>query len=158
MVKNDQKIINGWCMYDWANSVYSLTITTAVFPSYFFAVTGGEGKIVNFLGLEINNSVLYTFALSAAFFIVALQNPFLSAISDYKGNKKRFMQFFCYMGSIACCLMFFFNSSTIALGVFLSVFAAMGYAGSLVFYNSYLPEIATEDRFDKISAKGFALG
>jgi UMF1 family MFS transporter len=156
--KNDKKTINAWCMYDWANSVYSLTITTAVFPSYFFGVTGGKGESVNFLGLEINNSVLYTYALSFAFLLVAFQNPFLSAIADIKGNKKKFMRFFSNMGALACTLMFFFDGNSILLGVFLLVFAAMGYAGSLVFYNSYLPEIATEDKFDKISAKGFALG
>ena len=156
--KNDKKTINAWCMYDWANSVYSLTITTAVFPSYFFEVTGGKGQSVGFLGLEINNSVLYTYALSFAFLLVAFQNPFLSAIADFRGSKKKFMRFFSNMGALACGLMFFFDHNSIVFGVFLLIFAAMGYAGSLVFYNSYLPEIATEDKFDKISAKGFALG
>ncbi len=158
MIKNDKKTINAWAMYDWANSVYSLTITTAVFPSYFFGVTGGKDQTVNFLGLDINNSVLYTYALSFAFLLVAFQNPFLSAIADIKGNKKRFMRFFSNMGALSCALMYFFDGNSIVLGVFLLVFAGMGYAGSLVFYNSYLPEIATEDKFDKISAKGFALG
>lgn len=156
--KNDKKTVNAWCMYDWANSVYSLTITTAVFPSYFFGVTGGKDHTVNFLGLHINNSVLYTYALSFAFLLVAFQNPFLSAIADFKGNKKKFMRFFSNMGALSCGLMFFFDQNSVVLGVFLLVFAAMGYAGSLVFYNSYLPEIATEDQFDRISAKGFALG
>lgn len=155
---NNKKTINAWVMYDWANSVYSLTITTAVFPSYFLAVTGGKGGYLDFFGLQFKNSELYTYALSLAFLIVAIQNPFLSAIADTKGSKKRFMQFFSYLGSISCGLMYFFTSDNIGYGLILSILAAIGYAGSLVFYNAYLPEIASEDQYDKISAKGFALG
>lgn len=157
--KNNPKVINAWCMYDWANSVYSLTITTAVFPSYFISVTGGkENGIIDFFGLQIENSVLYSFHLSFAFLLVALLNPFLSAIADYKGNKKNFMQFFCYLGAFSCAGLFFFDKNNIELGVILSVCAGIGYAGSLVFYNAYLPEIVTEDRLDKVSAKGYSLG
>ncbi len=155
---NNKKTINAWVMYDWANSVYSLTITTAVFPSYFLGVTGGKGGFLDFFGYQFKNSELYTYALSLAFLIVAIQNPFLSAIADTKGSKKRFMQFFSYLGSASCCLMYFFTSDNIGYGLILSILAAIGYAGSLVFYNAYLPEIATEEHYDKISAKGFSLG
>ena len=159
LVKNNKKVINGWAMYDWANSVYSLTITTAVFPSYFYEVTGGKDAEVDFLGFQITNTVLYTYSLTFAFLVVAILNPILSAMADYSGNKKGFMQFFCYLGSISCASLFFFDSSQmIELGVFAFGLAAVGFAGSLVFYNSFLPEIATEDRFDSISAKGFSLG
>ena len=159
LIKNDKKVINAWCMYDWANSVYSLTITTAVFPSYFYEITGGKDAIIPFLGIEVKNTVLYTYTLSFAFLLVALLNPILSAISDYSGNKPLFMKFFTYLGAFSCAMLYFFDSSEmVVLGVFSFGFAAIGYAGSLVFYNSFLPEIATEDQFDSISAKGFSLG
>ena len=158
IVKNDKKVINGWAMYDWANSTYSLTITTAIFPSYFYWATGGKDAIVNFLGVEVNNTVLFTYTLSVAFMLVAILNPILGAIADSTGSKKAFMKFFCYLGSFSCMSMFFFDESNIALGVISFGVAGIGYAGSLVFYNSYLPEIATDDQLDKVSAKGFSLG
>ena len=145
-------------MYDWSNSVYALTITTAIFPSYFFAVTGGKGSTVRFFDLHVNNTVLYSYTLAAAFLVVAFFNPILSGIADASGNKKRFMQFFCYLGAFSCIMLFFFDKNSIELGVLAFGFAAIGFAGSLVFYNSFLPEIATEEHFDAISAKGFSLG
>lgn len=157
--KNNKKIINAWCMYDWANSVFALTITTAVFPPYFYGVAGGgEGQMANFFGLEINNSVLYSYTLSLSFVIVALLNPILSSIADYGGKKKSFMRFFCYLGAFSCIGLFFFTKENIELGVILFSTGVIGFAGSLVFYNSFLPEIVTADKFDKVSAKGFSLG
>lgn len=155
--KNDPKTINAWCMYDWANSVYSLTITTAVFPMYYYAVTGGKDAWVSFF-TEMSNTVLYSFTLSAAFLLVSFMNPFLSGIADYGGMKKGFMKFFCYLGALSCCALYFFDESTLWIGVLGFGLAGVGYAGSLVFYNSYLPEIASEDKMDKVSAKGYALG
>lgn len=157
LVKNDKKVINAWCMYDWANSVYSLTITTAVFPMYYYAVTGGKDAWVSFF-TEMSNTVLYSFTLSAAFLLVSFMNPFLSGIADYGGMKKGFMKFFCYLGALSCCALYFFDESTLWIGVLGFGLAGVGYAGSLVFYNSYLPEIASEDKMDKVSAKGYALG
>lgn len=152
-------------MYDWANSVYSLVITAAIFPVYFQSVTSiknDSGIVlndkVNFFGFEIVNSVLYSYALSFSFLLIALISPVLSSIADYSGKKKTFMRFFCYLGSAACVLLFFFTSDTVTFGVFMFILASIGYTGSIVFYNAYLPEIATEDRFDTISAKGFSLG
>ncbi len=156
--KNDKRIINGWCMYDWANSVYALTITTAVFPIYFYGVTGGKGFNVDFFGLSVNNTVLYSYTLAAAFLIVAFLNPILSGIADFGGNKKQYMKFFCYLGSISCASLYFFDGTSIEVGVIGFGLASIGFAGSLVFYNSFLPEIATEDQFDHVSAKGFSLG
>ena len=109
MEKNNPRILNGWCMYDWANSVYSLTITTAVFPVYYAAVTKAgavrvtNGKyFINFFGLEVQNSVIYSFALSFAFVSIALINPLLSGIADFSGRKKAFMKFFAWMSSHCC--------------------------------------------------------
>ncbi|RNI24977.1 MFS transporter [Rufibacter latericius] len=158
-VKNDPKVLRAWCFYDWANSVYSLVITTAIFPIYYVALTkGNQGDLVNFFGLEISASVLYSYTLTGAFLTIAFLSPLLTAIADYGGNKKNFMRFFCYMGSIACMCLFFFTKETFSISVLLFMIAAIGFSGSIVFYNSYLPEIATEENFDKLSARGFSLG
>ncbi len=146
-------------MYDWANSVYSLTITTAVFPIYFMKTTTVNGSdLVNFLGMEIKNSVLYTFSISFSFLVVGLLSPLLSGIADSSGSKKGFMKFFAWLGGFSCMGMFFFESDTLLIGVVCFILASIGYAGSIVFYNSYLPEIAEPADQDRISAKGFALG
>ena len=162
LIRGNKKIINGWAMYDWANSVYSLTITTAVFPLYYLAITSNDdhsAKMINFFGFTTNNVSLYSYALSASFLIAAAVAPLLSGIADYTGNKKAFMKFFCYLGSIACISLYFFTGeSTVELGLISFVLASIGYTGSIVFYNAYLPEIAEEKDQDKVSAKGFALG
>ncbi|UII24578.1 MFS transporter [Fulvivirga maritima] len=158
---NNRKIINGWCMYDWANSVYSLVITSAVFPIYYNSVTSSEttGDIVNFLGFDVVNTVLYAYSLSFSFLFVALILPLLSGIADYSGQKKLFMKIFMYCGATACLGLFFFTGKmNVEVAIFCSMLASIGYSGSLVFYDAFLPEIASEDRFDKVSAKGFALG
>lgn len=155
MEKNNPRVINAWCMYDWANSAYNLTITTAIFPIYFSSVAP---KSINFLGFTKDNSVVYSYALSLSFLIVCFLSPLLSGIADYSDRKKSFMQAFVWMGSIACGLLFFFTGENTALGITCFMVASIGYAGSLVFYNAYLPLIATPDRFDRISARGFSLG
>lgn len=159
VVKGNKKIINAWAMYDWANSVYSLTITTAIFPIYFTEVTTQNGSdIVNFLGRDFKNTALYTYTLSIAFLLVALLSPMLSAIADASGSKKGFMKFFAWMGGISCAGLFFFDSSNLWLGLLFFMLASIGFSGSIVFYNSYLPEIADPADQDRVSAKGYALG
>ncbi len=160
MQLNNSKIINAWCMYDWANSVYSLVITSAIFPIYYNAVTtsaSGSDRI-DFFGWDVSNSVLYSYSLSFSFLFVAAILPILSGIADYEGQKKFFMKIFVYIGSLACIGLYFFTGDNIEWAIICSVLASIGYSGSLVFYDAFLPEIATEDRFDKISAKGYSLG
>lgn len=159
-IKNDPKIINAWCTYDWANSVYSLTITTAIFPEYFLGITNNEanGNLVDFFGFLIPNTVLYSWAVSIVFLVSAILSPFLTSIADYSGMKKTFMKVSCYTGSVACAALYFLNEHTIEFGVLTFVLAGIGYSSSIVFYNSYLPEIATEDQYDRISAKGYTWG
>lgn len=148
-------------MFDWANSAYSLTITSAVFPVYYNAVTktGIGNSEVDFFGIQIANTVLYSYGLALSFLIAAILSPLLSGIADYTGQKKKFMQFFTYMGGLACIALYWFDGAgNIEFGIIAFVLAGVGYAGSLVFYNAYLPEIATVDRFDIVSAKGYSLG
>lgn len=153
-----KKIVNAWAMYDWANSVYNLVITSTMFPAYYEAVTSSNNNEVKLFGRTFINTSLYNYALGVAFLIIAFMSPILSSIADYKGNKKSFLRFFCTLGSIACSCLFFFNKDNIGLGIFLMILACIGYWSSLVFYNSYLPEIAAEEDRDRISAKGFSMG
>jgi len=157
-VKNNPKITNAWCMYDWANSVFSLTIATSIFPIYFQNVTGDADGMVQIFGFELHNTVLYSYILSFAFLLVAIINPLLSGLSDVAGLRKKFMTGFMLLGSSACVLLYRFDSEYLWVGIIGFALSTMGYAGSLVFYNAYLPEIATPDKFDKLSAKGFSLG
>jgi UMF1 family MFS transporter len=157
-----KKIINAWAMYDWANSSYNLVITSTIFPAYFEAVTGdgNENTVdhVHFLGMDFINTALFNYSLALAFLIVAIISPLLSSIADTRGNKKNFMGFFLTLGSLACCFLFFFTRERLAVGIACSIIACVGFWASLVFYNSYLPEIAAPEDRDRVSAKGFALG
>lgn len=163
--KDNPKIIKAWTFYDWANSVFPLVITSAIFPNFYDAVTAtkneaGEiiGHTVTFMGIEFENQNIYSFVYAFALSIVVLIAPILSGVADYLGNKKRFLQFFCYLGSLSCMSLFFFSKHNLELSFIPFITATIGFWGSLVYYNSYLPEIASEENQDKVSAKGFALG
>ncbi len=167
-----KKVLNGWAMYDWANSVYALVITSTIFPAYYEAITKqrvdeNNTAYVTFWGREFVNTSLYNYALAIAFLIVAIISPLLSSIADYRGNKKSFMNFFLTMGSLACLSLFFLNTtdgkissgvSNLGLGLFSVILACVGYWGSIVYYNSFLPEIAAPEDRDRLSAKGFSYG
>ena len=158
-----KKVINAWCLYDWANSSYALVITSTIFPAYWEYISGDDNPdtkadTVTFFGREFVNTALYNYALSFAFLVVAIISPILSSIADYRGNKKSFMNFFLTMGSIACAALFFFDRDTITLGIVCVVIACIGYWSSLVYYNSFLPEIAASEDRDKVSARGFSYG
>jgi len=158
-----KKVINGWAMYDWANSVYNLVITSTIFPAYYEAVTGDGNdatlidkvKIGNY---EYSNTALYNYILGIAFVVVAVLSPILSSIADYRGNKKQFLRFFCTLGSLSCASLYFFDKDHIYGGLISVIIACIGFWSSLVFYNSYLPEIAAPEDRDRISAKGFMMG
>ncbi len=158
-----KKVVNGWAMYDWANSVYNLVITSTIFPAYYEAVTGdgNENTLIDKIKIgnyEFSNTALYNYILAIAFVFVAIMSPILSSIADYRGNKKQFLRFFCTMGSLSCASLYFFDSDHIMGGLISVIIACVGFWGSLVFYNSYLPEIAAPEDRDRISAKGFMMG
>jgi len=156
------KVIRGWTLYDWANSVYNLVITSTIFPAYYAAVTGdGNDKTIDHVtifGRTFINTSLYNYALGLAFVVVALMSPLLSSIADFKGNKKSFLFFFCTLGSIACSSLYFFDGANLLFGLLCMIIACIGFWGSLVFYNAYLPEIAAPADRDRISARGFVMG
>lgn len=160
MNMNNPKVLRAWAFYDWANSVHSLTITSAIFPIYFpiAAVMANNSKEINFFGLELVNTAVFSYTISAAFLLLAILMPVLSGIADYQGTRKGFMKFFCYLGSISCMMLFFFEKGNYYIGTFGFLFSIIGWGGSMVFYNSFLPQIATPDRFDELSARGFTYG
>jgi UMF1 family MFS transporter len=157
---NNKRIINAWCMFDWANSVYSLVITVAIFPSFYEKMTekAFQSSLVNFFGIEVTNTVLYSYSLSFSFLILTFLLPILSGIADVGGNKKSFMRFFTTLGALSCIGLFWFDGSNIEWGIICFVLASIGFGGSIVFYNAYLPEIASPDQYDAVSAKGFSMG
>jgi UMF1 family MFS transporter len=172
MEKADKKVIKGWIFYDWANSVYPLIISSAIFPIMFEKMTSVkdvDGKTVydtiSFFGFEFKNTAFYAYLVSLSYLVVTFVTPLLSGIADYSGQKKRFLQFFCFLGALSSSLLFFFNHKAtgtepvqIGFTILPLFFASIGYWGSLVYYNSYLPEIAPESQHNAISARGFIMG
>ena len=160
--KGSSKLIRAWAFYDWANSVYPLVISTAIFPLYYSSITKSFSNIdgnIYFFRFNWNPTTLYDYTLSLSFLIVALISPLLSGIADYTGNKLRFLKFFCFLGSFSVMSLFFFRGeSTLWVALVFTILASIGFWGSLVFYNAYLPEISHPDQQDRVSAKGFIYG
>ncbi|WP_046757958.1 MFS transporter [Kordia jejudonensis] len=163
--KGDKKLINAWAFYDWANSVYSLVISTAVFPIYYAGVTKGFesyveiDKTIEFLGMAINPTSLYNYTVAFFMAIVAIMSPILSGVADYTGNKLKFLKFFCLLGSLSIIGLFFFkDEASLWIGLTLTITSGIGFWGSIVFYNAYLPEVAHPEQQDAVSAKGFIMG
>lgn len=159
-MKNNKSTIKAWAMFDWSNSAYNLVITSTIFPAYYTIITTTQenGDKVVFFGRVFTNTALSNYALSVAYLIMAFVLPILSSIADYRGNKKVFMKAFTYLGSLACAGLFFFKLETLELGIICFGLAAIGYIGGMMFNNSYLPEIASVDQQDRVSAKGYAYG
>ena len=157
---NSPKVINAWCSYDIANSAYNLSVATVLYPIFYQEVTREAfgSEMVRFLGVSIKNTVLYEYAIALGYLVIIFLTLMLSGIADLGGYRKRFMQLFTLLGALACIGLSGFHGGNIGLGIVLPAFAVMGFAGSLVYYNSFLPIIATPDRHDRISARGFSFG
>ena len=153
---NNPRTLRGWAMFDWANSAYALVITVAIFPAYYAQLSSGPVEIA---GQSITLASLFSYALSAAYLVLAAASPLLSGIADSGGKRLAFLRSFTLIGSLACIGMWWFTGiEKLELGTGLFMLATIGYSGALVFYNSYLPQIASEDRHDQVSARGFAYG
>lgn len=156
--KGSKKLLNVWAFYDWANSVYTLVIISAIFPIFYASLFSKSSPDVIVFGLTLTNTALITFITAFAFLVIAIMSPILSGIADYIGNKKMFLQTFCYIGSASCLGLYFFSLEHIYVGLFCYFFALIGYWGSIVFYNSYLPDVAFKEQQDGLSAKGYSMG
>ena len=162
----NKKVKNAWAFYDWANSVYPLVITTAIFPLFYesyavhdtLTIDGTENKVVYFFGWEIINTALVSIVTASYFLLLCVFLPLLSGIADFAGKKKAFLRFFCYLGSFACMSLYFFDIDHLELSMLIFAIAGIGFWSSLVFYNAYLPEIAPVEEHDSLSAKGFSMG
>lgn len=161
----DKKVVRAWAMYDWANSVYPLVINSTIFPIYYKVMTAtglkgdaADNAVVDFFGFKLVNMVLYSYAISFAYLIIAGFSPLLSGVADYSGSKKKFLKFFCYLGSLSCALFYTFTTDNLEWGIALVILACIGYSGSIPFYNAFLPEIAPRHEHDRVSAKGFSYG
>lgn len=158
-LRGNPRVIRAWTIFDWANSVYQLSITSAILPAYYgFVAKGDEHGMVSFFGFQVVNTSLYAWAVSASFLIVALFSPILASIADYTGRRKFFMKLFTWIGGLACAGLYFFTAENLEWGIIAFTLAGIGYSGGLVFYNAWLPEIAPEGQEDQISARGYALG
>jgi len=158
-IKGDKKVLNAWAFYDWANSVYALVISSSIFPLFYGALFRLESKeSANFFGIETPSESIISYVTAIGFLIIAFCSPLLSGVADYLGSKKFFLKLFCTIGSVSCMMLYFFNLENLYTGLFFYMLALIGFWGSLVFYNSYLPDIALPEQQDAISAKGYSLG
>ncbi|MDM1045404.1 MFS transporter [Myroides sp. 1354] len=157
--KGNPKLLNAWAFYDWANSVYALVISSSIFPLYYgMLFRAREINSYSFFGIEMNSESIISYITALGFLLIAIISPLLSGIADYLGTKKFFMKLFCAIGSLSCMLLYFFSLDYFGWSLFIYMMGLIGFWGSLVFYNSYLPDIAFEEQQDRISAKGYALG
>ncbi len=157
--KGDPKVVRAWVMYDWSNSVYQLTIASAIFPIYYNTVTRhGTDFLVSFFGFKVINTALYSWAIAAAYLLVAIGSPLFSSMADYTGRRKGFMRAFTIIGALGCGMLFFFDANHIEVGVISFALGTLGYGGSIVFYNSFLPVIAEPEDQDRVSARGYSMG
>src|ERR1051325_7038291 len=160
---NDPKEIFGWITYDWANSVYSTTVLGVLVGDYITtlaqAAVGENGAVITLGGYDlVSAKALFTYTIGLSVFLQIFFLPVLGAIADYTHLKKTFMAFFCFLGAIACCLLFFVQGHLYLLGCIFVIVSNLGFGASVVFYNSYLTDIATEENRDKVSSWGFAAG
>ncbi|MFD2552315.1 MFS transporter [Bizionia sediminis] len=158
LAKGSKKLLNAWAFYDWANSVYTLTIASSIFPIFYSALFLTDIKKISAFGYEFKSTALITFVTAFTFLLVSVLSPILSGIADYVGNKKTFMKFFCYLGGMGCIGLYWFSLEAIHISLLFYFMGLIGYWGSLVFYNSYLPDIAFPEQQDRVSARGFSLG
>ena len=156
--KGSKKLLNAWAFYDWANSVYTLTIASAIFPIFYGSLFVKNINSIEVFGFNTKSTALISFVTAFTFLVISFLSPLLSGVADYIGNKKMFLKFFCYTGSIGCIGMYWFSLDHIYISLLFYFFGLLGYWGSLVFYNSYLPDIAFPEQQDDLSAKGFSIG
>lgn len=158
-IKGEKKVLNAWAFYDWANSVYALVISSSIFPLFYGALFRLEDKeSASFFGVDTPSESIISYVTAIGFLIIAFISPLLSGVADYLGNKKFFLKLFCFVGSISCMMLYFFDLNNLYISLFFYMMALIGFWGSLVFYNSYLPDIAYPEQQDAISAKGYSLG
>lgn len=156
-MKNDKKIIFGWCMYDWANSAYGTTVVAALLQIYFARAVVGEAG-VSIAGQTFSATALWGYMLGASALVVFLCAPVLGAIADFSAAKKKFLVGFAYTGSLFATLLYFCTAGDVGLTILLFVGSQVCFVAANVFYDAFLPQIATPERLDAVSSRGYAFG
>ncbi|MDE0502500.1 MAG: MFS transporter, partial [Candidatus Poribacteria bacterium] len=157
MPKNERRTIFGWSMYDWANSAYVTTVVAGLLPSYFARVIVGPEE-VQIGNIAVSAVSLWAYMIGFAAFLSFLFAPVLGAISDFSSAKRKFLFSFAYTGSIFTILLYFCQSGDVWQTVVIFIITQVGYVSANVFYDAFLPQIASEDKLDRVSAKGFTFG
>jgi MFS transporter, UMF1 family len=164
--KDDDREILGWTMYDWANSTFSTTVITALLGPYITALAGSSENPLAFFGIRIEPAAIYPFAASLSVFLQVFFLPILGTIADYTNLKKKMMMAFAYAGATATIFLVFIQADmpvigtngAVLFGSLLAIVANLCFGAAVVFYNAFLPEIASPENRDMVSSKGFAYG
>ncbi len=161
-MQNNSQVQKGWIIYDWANSAHATVIVSTIFPVYYENIiknlSTNTQKTIFLWGIEFSGNILFSYMVAISFLVAVFLHPFLSVLADESGRKKAFMRFFVYLGGTSTLGLFFFTKENLLFSMFLVMLSLIGFSGSLVFYNAYLPQIATPDQYDKLSAKGYMWG
>src|SRR5581483_6996435 len=160
-IMNDRREIFGWTMYDWANSAFTTSVVTVFFGPYLSALaqTAADANgLIYLLGILIKYDSLFPYCVSVSVGVQVILLPILGAIADYSHLRKRMIVFFSTLGAVAAILLFFTTAQTFWLGALLFIIANLSFGASIVFYNAFLPSIASEDQRDSVSSLGFAMG
>ena len=160
---NDKREIFGWAMYDWANSAFSTTVATVFLGPYLASLASSAAQaypdgMARLAGIPIAPDSFFPYCISLSVVLQVLFLPILGAIADYSHRRKQMMQLFATIGAAATILMFFITLPVWWLGGLLFLLANLAFGASIVFYNSYLPDIASEDQRDRVSSYGWAMG
>jgi UMF1 family MFS transporter len=161
--RNDKREIFGWAMYDWANSAFSTTIGTVFLGPYLASLAEkaailSQDGMARFFGIPVAADSFFPYCISFSVGMQVLFLPILGAIADYSHRRKQMMQLFATIGAVSTILMFFVTQALWWLGGLLFIVANLAFGAALVFYNSYLPDIASEDQRDRVSSFGWAMG
>ena len=160
---NDRREIFGWAMYDWANSAFSTTVGTVFLGPYIAALAAESAKanpdgLARFFGIPVAPDSFLPYCISFSVGLQVLFLPILGAIADYSHLRKRLMQIFATTGAIATIGMFFITGDLWWLAGVLFILANLAFGAAIVFYNAYLPDIASEEERDRVSSYGWAMG
>ncbi len=161
VLKDDKREIFGWAMYDWANSAFSTTIGTVFLGPYLASLAAGAAGadgMVRVAGIPVAPDSFFPYSVSFSVLLQVLFLPILGAIADYSHMRKQMMQLFATLGASATILLFFVSGDLWWLGGLLYIVANLAFGAAMVFYNAYLPDIASEEKRDSVSSYGWAMG
>ncbi len=161
--RNDKREILGWAMYDWANSAFSTTVGTVFLAPYILSLASEAGKAFadgypRLWGIPVAPASFFSYCVSISVLMQVLFLPILGAIADYSHVRKLMMRIFATAGALFTVMLFAVSGDLWWLGGLLFILANLAFGASIVFYNAYLPDIASSDQRDRVSSFGWAMG